>query len=148
MGTKADFYIGIGANAEWFGSLLQNGDPWHIPIEIFIQVNRIMFEELTLDFLKKCNGVIAQNKDKWPHIWSDSRVSDYSYIFYPGHEKVYMYQMGCELLFDPVKILQGFSIMESNSYLDAPIFPLMRKETKMKTEEILKEYGYPYTATV
>ena len=148
MGTRADFYVGLGSKADWIGSLLQDGSVWNIPIEILIQVNRIMFEELSIDFIKKCGGIVAQEDGKWPHLWSDSRMSDYSYIFHPGHEKVYMHQMGVNLLFDPVKILQGFSTIESNSFLDTPIFPVMRKETKIKTEEILKEYGYPYTATV
>lgn len=31
MGTRADFYIGRGENAEWLGSIAWDGDPWPTP---------------------------------------------------------------------------------------------------------------------
>ena len=71
MGTKADFYVGIGEDIEWLGSIYNNGDVWHIPLNILIQINQSMFEELTLDFLNKQNGIIADQGDAWNHPWAD-----------------------------------------------------------------------------
>ncbi len=143
MGTKADFYVGMGKKSEWIGSLLSSGDVWNIPVDIFIQVNQMMFEEMVLEFLHDHDGVV----DEWPHPWSDSRMSDYSYIFYPEHEKVYMSQAG-EILVDPIKILQGQSLTEANVFLGEPKFPIMLPQTLNQTEELLKQYGLPSTSSV
>jgi hypothetical protein len=141
MGTKADFYSGLESKRDWIGSLYNNGDVWHIPLEILIQVNKSMFEELVLDFIRDQDGVIAEGRIRWPWLWSDSRCTDYSYIFSPEHEKVYMAQ-GCDILVDPIKILQGESLIEANVLLGTPTFPIMDKRSYPKTEELLKIYGY------
>lgn len=143
MGTKADFYVGMGEKSEWIGSLLRDGNVWNIPIDIFIQVNQTMFEEMALEFLYEHDGIT----DKWPHPWADSRMSDYAYIFYPEHEKVYMSLAG-EILVDPVKILQGQSMIEANVFLGEPKFPLMLPAALDTTEELLKQYGLPSTASI
>ena len=141
MGTKADFYSGLGSKRDWIGSLSNNGDIWNIPLEILIQVNKSVFEELTLDFLRDQDGILPDLGDPWPWMWADSRCTDYSYIFLPEHEKVYMAQ-GCDILVDPVKILQGESLIEANVMLGSPTFPIMDKSSYLKTEELIKLYGY------
>ena len=148
MGTKADFYVGIEADAEWLGSIFNDGDVWHIPLNILIQINRIMFEEMTLDFLKSKDSVIADEGDKWNHPWSDSRLTDYTYMFDLRKEKVVMYQSGMDGLSDPIKVLQGHPIMECMEYYGSPKFPIMLPEQAMKTEELLREYGYSVTGPV
>ncbi len=142
MGTKADFYVGIGPDAEWLGSIFKEGDVWHIPLDILIQINQTMFEELTLELLSSKDSVIADRGDKWHHPWADSRVTDYSYMFDPGREKVLMYQSGIDFLVDPIKVLQGYSIEECIELYGTPKFPIMLPDQLMKTEELLKEYGY------
>ncbi len=139
MGTKADFYSGLGSKRDWIGSLYNNGDVWNIPLEILIQVNKSMFEELVMDFLREQYSVISDQGDKWPWLWSDSRCTDYSYIFMPDHEKVYMAQFA-GVLVDPIKILQGEDLMEANAH--AATFPIMNKGSYLKTEEYLQLYGY------
>lgn len=141
MSTKADFYIGLGSKRDWIGSLLNSGDVWYIPTDILIQVNRIMFEELTLDFLRLNNGIIPDQGDMWPWMWADSRFTDYSYIFLSEHSKVYMSQGGSGLV-DPIKILQGESLTEADALLGHPTFPIMKKEAYIKTEELMEQYGY------
>ncbi len=142
MGTKADFYVGTGNDMEWLGSIFKDGDVCHIPLNILIQVNQTMFEELTLDFLKKSDSVIADRGDKWDHPWADSRITDYTYMFDTAREKVVMYQSGVDYVTDPLKILQGYSIMESIELYGTPNFPTMLPDQLMKTEELLREYGY------
>jgi hypothetical protein len=145
MGIKADFYVGIGPEAEWLGSIFKNGDIWHIPLNILIQVNQIMFEELTLDFLKEHDSVIADRGDKWDHPWADSRLTDYSYIFDPNLEKVLVYHSGIDYLSDPLKVLQGYPMDECKELYGTPKFPTMRPDQLMKTEELLKKYGCSLT---
>jgi len=141
MSTRADFYSGLHTRRSWIGSLVRNGDVWHIPAEIFLQVNKSMFEELVLDFLKSNDGIINEHGDAWPWFWSDSRCTDYSYIFLPSHEKVYMAQFS-SIMFDPIKIIQGEGLIEANANLGRPEFPIMNKKTYPKTEEIMRMYGY------
>ena len=123
---KADFYVGVGQDAEWIGSVSNFGEIYQIPIEIFIQVNNIMYEEKVFEFIKLCNGIIGQHPCKWPWPWEDSRMTDYSYFFIPEHEKVYASIEGNELI-DPIKILQGYSLLEASTGLGVPEFPNMKK---------------------
>lgn len=145
MKATADFYVGVGQDMEWLGSIFDKGDVWNIPLNILIQVNQIMFEELTLEFLRSRDSIIADRGDAWDHPWADSRLTDYSYMFDPNHEKVLVYQSGIDYVSDPVKILQGESLIECRELFGTPKFPTMIPEELKKTEELLKEYGYPLT---
>lgn len=145
MSIKADFYVGIGPDAEWLGSIFKGGSVWEIPTSIFIQVNQTMFEEMVLELLSSKESVVHDRGDKWDHDWSDSRLTDYTYMFDPAREKVLMYQSGTDCLVDPIKILQGYGISECIELYGTPKFPTMKKDPIMKTEELLKEYGYTIT---
>ena len=123
--TKADFYVGTGKRAEWIGSLCNDGSVYYIPMDILIQVNKTMFEEMVLEFLSLKEGIIPDNGDEWPHPWTDSRVTDYVYMFDTNKEKVVMYQSGTELLLDPVKIVQGQSLSECIDSYEKPEFPVI-----------------------
>ena len=142
MGTKADFYVGTGNDMEWLGSIFNEGDVTSIPLNILIQINQVMFEELILEFLQNHDSVISDREDKWNHPWADSRLTDYTYMFDTAREKVVMYQSGIDYVTDPLKILQGYSIMESIELYGTPKFPTMLPDQLMKTEELLREYGY------
>jgi len=142
MGTKADFYVGTGNDMEWLGSIFNEGDVTSIPLNILIQINQVMFEELILEFLQNHDSVISDREDKWNHPWADSRLTDYTYMFDTAREKVVMYQSGIDYVTDPLKILQGYSIMESIELYRTPKFQTMLPDQLMKTEELLREYGY------
>lgn len=142
MPSKADFYTGIGDDAEWIGSVMINGSPWHVPLEILIQVNKSTYEEAAIDFIAFLNGYLHDRGEKWPHPWCDSRMTDYSYLFDHRQEKVVMFQSGTSILVDPVKIVQGYAMEESIVYYGTPTFPIMRKDTKKKTEEVIRNNGY------
>lgn len=142
MPSKADFYTGIGDDADWIGSIMIHGDPWRVPLEILIQVNKMTYEEAALDFIAFINGYIPDRGEAWPHPWSDSRMTDYVYMFDDRQEKVVMFQSGTSLLVDPVKIVQGYTMEESIVYYGTPAFPLMRPDTKIQTEEVIRNNGY------
>jgi hypothetical protein len=118
MSFKADFYVGIGKNAEWLGSILNKGDVWFIPTDILLQVNETMFRETVWNFLNDsdCTSKVCQDqkmKNNWPHLYPTSKETDYVFMFDPNSKKVLMYQQECDLLLDPIKIIQGFAIEEA-----------------------------------
>lgn len=121
---KADFYVGTGRGADWIGSVRKNGDVYHIPPELLLQINSVMFEELAIDFIKATDGIVANHICEWPWEWTDSRMTDFSYLFIPEYEKVYVSMDGGDLL-DPIKIIQGMSLVDAMTYLGPPIFPVM-----------------------
>jgi hypothetical protein len=118
---KADFYNGL----EWIGSIKEGGEIWNVPLLILIQVNPITFEEDVFDYIRKCDGIIANHPCQWPWDWPDSRMTDYTYIFHPSYGKVFVSLEGSDLL-DPIKIYQGFSIDEAEAGIVA-LFPTIKE---------------------
>ena len=130
MGTRADFYVVKHDVMEWIGSLVRDGSPYHIPTDILIQINPIMYEEMVVEFLQSRLSSIASDRDKWPWPWCDSRMTDYSYIFglYP---KVIAYSMVEKHYFDPLMIVQGEDM--ETAKLPLPVqFPVMKKDKPKK----------------
>jgi len=145
--TKADFYImDHDGSLEWLGSIPHDGYPDGINLKILIQNTKIMFEEMVLDFLKE-DGIIKDNGDPWPWLWSDSRMTDYSYIFDTGQGKVFMTNFASNLV-DPIKILQGEDMIGADVGIGRPKFPIMRDASKEETEELIKRYGLQPTEAV
>jgi hypothetical protein len=124
---RADFYSDI----EWIGSILEGGEIWNVPLSILIQINQTMFEEEVFDYIRKCNGLIANHPCQWPWKWPDSRMTDYTYIFHPAHNKVFVSERGSDLL-DPIKLVQGYTLQESEAGIVA-IFPLMKEDVNGQT---------------
>lgn len=128
--TKADFYIGTGLGARWIGSIGTDGYPVDgvISSEIFLQVNKIMFEEMVLDLLRKEKqddwAAIADEGDPWPWLWIDSHFTDYVYMFDKKLEKVIASRGGREF-FDPIKIIQGEDMNTAELGIGKPKFPQM-----------------------
>lgn len=83
MGTRADFYIGRGENAEWLGSIGWDGNPYGLP-------ERLLAASTEDDFKAAFHAYIASRDDftspdmGWPWPWNDSRTTDYAYAFDDG----------------------------------------------------------------
>lgn len=89
MGTRADFYIGKGYNAEWIGSRTHDGYPSTFRKDFV----KITTEQEFRDFIKKeiendridnKMSVYVSKEDGWPWFWETSRITDYSYHFIEG----------------------------------------------------------------
>lgn len=90
MGTRADFYVGIGKEAEWLGSIAYDGFPnkWGHPGVLL----RLKTENT---YRKRVKSIIEKNlhsgavfpENGWPWPWEDSSLTDYSYYFY--NDRVY-----------------------------------------------------------
>lgn len=84
MGTRADFYLGRGVNAEWLGSLATDAYPLN-PALIWL------FEAKNADEFKQSlrermagNESFTSPEQGWPWAWNTSHTTDYAYAFDEG----------------------------------------------------------------
>lgn len=92
MGTRADFYVGRGAEAEWLGSIAWDGYPDGIELQdeewppgqrLFDATTEDQFRNRVAAFFNGRNDVTLP-KDGWPWPWDDSSTTDYAYAFDGG----------------------------------------------------------------
>lgn len=109
MGTRADFYIGTGSNAEWLGSIafdgyridemkekdasrrLDNSACWKIKIASDDAGYRAAVSELLA-----LNDDATLPEQGWPWPWEDSKTTDYAYAFVDGVCKAFKWGEGAE----------------------------------------------------
>lgn len=81
MGTRADFYLGRGADAEWLGSIAWDGYP--------SGVREVLAAKSEKDF-RSALASLATREDwtspelGWPWPWKDSCTTDFAYAFDDG----------------------------------------------------------------
>lgn len=96
MGTRADFYIGRGQDAQWLGSVAWDGYQWGEDPDCAIM------KATTGDEFIAAVGALSDRRDftapseGWPWPWSDSNTTDRAYVLHDG--KVTAYAFGRELL--------------------------------------------------
>ena len=83
MGTRADFYVGRGENAEWLGSIAWDGHPCSIAEGVLAATTEAAFRSELAAF--------GDHRDDWtepalgwPWPWDTSHTTDYAYAF-DGH---------------------------------------------------------------
>jgi hypothetical protein len=78
MGTRADFYVGRGTDAEWIGSIAWDGG------DIDNQIRQCQspesFRHAVESFLKERDDA-TWPKDGWPWPWETSSTTDYAHAF-------------------------------------------------------------------
>jgi hypothetical protein len=84
MGTRADFYVGRGANAEWIGSIAYDG---YVdgPVSGILSVasSEDVWRQLVHDGVsKRSDGTLPEQGWPWP--WENSHTTDWSYTFDDG----------------------------------------------------------------
>lgn len=86
MGTRADFYMGRGAEAEWLGSIAWDGYPRPKAKEFRSLVSATTKEEWRKSVAELLDGRedATLPADGWPWPWDDSRTTDYAYAFDDG----------------------------------------------------------------
>lgn len=88
MGTRADFYVGSGENAEWLGSVAWDGYEWAEDENTAIakatsdEEFRQAVQQLQVD-----RKDFTKPEDGWPWPWDDSKLTDYTYYFEDGKVK-------------------------------------------------------------
>lgn len=114
MGSRADFYRGVGSELTWIGSLGWAGAPWLLP------TTPVLSEE---EYLKEVNLLMERRldatdtKNGWPWIYPDSTLTPFAYTFFGGKTHV--------------AILGGHWIVAST---------IARDEDPILREEVEKDY--------
>jgi hypothetical protein len=112
MGTRADFYIGTGKDAEWIGSIAFDGYRIHEMTKEHSFKNLDSMECWAIKtatdekvFRQAVTKLLALNDDAttpdqgWPWPWGDSKTTDRAYCFADGKCKVFAW--GAEVTFRP-----------------------------------------------
>jgi hypothetical protein len=86
MGTRADFYIGRGAKAEWLGSVAWDGYPDGFEKTLFQQRTPKAWRRAVQIMLAGRDDATTPDKG-WPWPWEDSHTTDYAYAYEKG--KIY-----------------------------------------------------------
>lgn len=81
MGTRADFYVGRGATAEWLGSIAFDGYPSGIADNVLHATTEARYRAAVDDFLTAEASHATRPSEGWPWPWKDSRTTDYAYAF-------------------------------------------------------------------
>lgn len=91
MGTRADFYIGHGKDAEWLGSVAWDGYEWSEP-------DNDLANATTPEAFRAAVAEIAKHRDDftdpsqgWPWPWKDSRTTDWAYMLIDGAVRAYCF---------------------------------------------------------
>jgi len=132
MNTKCDFYVmGHDGSMEWIGSSFKNGDINEIDLKILVQGDKTLFEEAVIDFVKENNGFIKEDINGiWPWFWSDSRMTDYTYMFHVCTGRVLVCESGGRVM-DPIKLLQGMDKIGADVGMGIVVFPKMIVEKEI-----------------
>jgi hypothetical protein len=94
MGTRADFYLGRGADAKWLGSTAYDGGPenhlWLLKAKTARQFVSVVNAHIRGD---DAGTLPAQG---WPWPWNDSHLTDHAYAFDKGVVYVTMYPIDAD----------------------------------------------------
>lgn len=92
MGTRADFYVGLGAEAKWIGSVAWDGYEWEED-----PTSALMQSETEADFLAAVQAIAKAREDwtspsdGWPWPWENSQTTDRAYCFDRGAVHVFVF---------------------------------------------------------
>lgn len=84
MGTRADFYVGRGVEAEWIGSIAWDGYPGGLKDTGIVKATtEAQWRELVAEMLKARDDGTTPDQG-WPWPWENSHTTDYAYAFENG----------------------------------------------------------------
>lgn len=92
MGTRADYYIGRGVDAQWLGSTAWDGYPDGMPPELLTAVTEAEFRSVLAGMADTRPDFTIPKTDNWPWPWKDSHLTDYTYAF--DSDTVYVSSFG------------------------------------------------------
>lgn len=80
MGSKADFYVGRGIQAEWLGSVGWDGVPAALPVSLLASQSEKDFRsEVSSMLIARADGIVTDSG--WPWTWDTSHGTTYTYAF-------------------------------------------------------------------
>ena len=84
MGTRADFYVGKGKDAEWLGSVGWDGMPNAEKLFVLAAPHEAAYRAAVAELLAVRNDATYPTAG-WPWPWDDSGTTDYAYTWDDGH---------------------------------------------------------------
>jgi hypothetical protein len=93
MGTRADFYVGIGKKAKWIGSVAWDGQPSGLvpdsqqTVETDLRKIPVLTAKTEKQFREAVKNLLKGRDDGttprmgWPWPWKNSQSTDYAYCF-------------------------------------------------------------------
>jgi hypothetical protein len=90
MGTRADFYVGRGAKAEWLGSVAYDGYPDDFEVLLGAKSETDWREAVAHMFEGRDDVTVPAQGWPWP--WPDSNTTDFAYSFDEG--KTWIHKRG------------------------------------------------------
>lgn len=82
MGTRADFYVGRGATAEWLGSIAMDGYPEGGAVEPTLTgADTEEGYRRAVEALLATDSYATRPSQGWPWPWDDSCTTDYAYAW-------------------------------------------------------------------
>lgn len=94
MGTRADFYVGVGKTAEWIGSIAWDGYPdGPHAAKVLPAKSEDEFRQSVADLIKAEDGTTPA--EGWPWPWDDSCTTDYAYCFDDDKIRVFCFGREC-----------------------------------------------------
>lgn len=96
MGTRADFYVGRGKDAEWLGSIAMDGYPCHSghPMALLHIKDRAKYRRAVRKILREVTHATTPDQG-WPWPWENSQTTDYAYAFDVGRDGVERVYVSC-----------------------------------------------------
>lgn len=86
MGTRADFYVGLGPEAEWLGSIAWDGYALAEGSTEDPHLGEAAWREYVASHADRDDWTPPEMGWPWP--WTDSRTTDYAYAYVPGEDVV------------------------------------------------------------
>lgn len=83
MGTRADFWVGRGVEAEWLGSISWEGYPDGVDDAVFFPTTEHEYRTAVTNFLASRDDRTLPT-EPWPWPWDDSGTTDYAYAYENG----------------------------------------------------------------
>ena len=85
MGTRADFYVGVGKDAKWMGSVAWDGYEWDEQPEcpLMSATTEAAFLSALKDIAKERDDWTSAEQG-WPWPWKTSNTTDYVYALDGG----------------------------------------------------------------
>lgn len=80
MGTRADFYVGRGKDAEWIGSIAWDGYQSGIDADVLQATSEADYRTAVTGFFYGREDV-TRPEQGWPWPWDNSHTSDCAYAF-------------------------------------------------------------------
>jgi hypothetical protein len=123
MGTKADFYVGRGADAEWIGSVTDTGTPEALTPFLDGVTDRPQFRRAVARIIDAWGPAGIRPQQGWPWPWPTSHLTDYAYAFDRGR----VHATGaCSQWFDPLDVPAQDDGFWAQPELPDDAFPRMR----------------------